>query len=86
MKNVLIDNKVIPVTETKTVLSFKYPSPKWASDIFNIWLVINAVAMLYMATFTIPEDTEMLILKIMGFGTGAMRIITKAFGLEVKEG
>jgi len=41
-----------------------------------------------MATFAdeIPDGIEPLINKIIVFGTGAMRIITKAFGLEVKEG
>lgn len=84
---VLINNEAIPVSDTKTVISFKSPSPKWASNIFNIWLVIATLATLAMATFAdeIPDGIEPLVNKIIVFGTGAMRIITKAFGLEVAD-
>lgn len=84
---VLIDGKAIDISDTKTSLSFKSPSPKWASKIFNVWVLIATLTTLAMATFAdeIPDGIEPLINKIIVFGTGAMRIITKAFGLELKE-
>lgn len=87
-KDVLINGKVVPLSETKTTLSFKYPSPKWASDVFNIWLILATLTTLFMATFAdeVPDVSEALVNKIIVFGTGAMRILTKAFGLDVKEG
>lgn len=86
-KTVLIQNKVVPISETKTTISFKFPSPKWASDLFNVWLLLATLTTLFMATFAdeVPDSIEPLVNKIIIFGTGAMRIITKAFGLEVKE-
>lgn len=84
---VIIDNQVVPVEDTKVVLNFSAPSPKIAAQIFNIWLVVATVLALALATFSadIPDGTEALVNKIIVFTTGALRIVTKAFGLEVKE-
>ncbi len=84
---VLIDGKAIDISDTKTSLSFKSPSPKWASQVFNIWVTLSMIAALAIVTFSdeIPDDTEAIINKSLLFGTGVMRILTKAFGLEVKE-
>jgi len=84
-KKVIIDNIPTPISETKTVLSFKSPSPKWASQVFNVWVGLISIAMLYMATFDVSEEHQLLVGKIIGFGTGVMRIVTKMFGLEVKD-
>lgn len=87
VSKVIIDNKVVAVDETKVVLNWSAPSPKIASQIFNIWLALATILALGLATFAdeIPDGTEALVNKTIVFITGALRIITKAFGLEPKE-
>jgi len=87
MDKVIIGNKAVDLKDTKVVLNFHAPSPKIASQIFNIWLALATILALALATFAdeIPDGTEALVNKIIVFVTGAMRIITKAFGLEAKE-
>lgn len=84
---VLIDGNPVNLTDTKTTLSFKSPSPKWASQLFNIWVAVSMIAGLAIVTFAdeIPDGTEAIINKSLLFGTGVMRILTKMFGLEVKD-
>ena len=86
-KQVLINNEAVPVSETKTVLSFKLPTPKWASKIFNYYMVVTMIAALAVTTYAneIPDVTEALINKSLLFGLGVVRILTKAFGIDLKD-
>jgi len=86
-KQVLINNEPVPMSETKTVLSFKLPTPKWASNVFNYFMIFAMVAALGVSTFSneIPDATEALINKSLLFGIGVVRILTKAFGIDIKD-
>jgi len=86
-KKIVINDKVVPETELKTVVSFKLPTPKWAGLVFNIYLVLTMIAALAVSTFSneIPDVTEALINKSLLFGIGVVRILTKAFGIDLKD-
>jgi hypothetical protein len=86
-KTVLINNEAVPESATKTVISFKLPTPKWASVVFNYFLILTMIAALAVSTFSneIPDVTEALINKSLLFGIGVVRILTKAFGIELKD-
>jgi hypothetical protein len=87
MAKVIINDNPVKIENTKTVLSFKSPSPKWAGQMFTLWVMVSMIAGLAIVTFAdeIPDNTEAIVNKCLIFGTGVMRIVTKAFGLEVKE-
>ncbi len=84
---VLINNEVVPISETKTTFSFKAPTPKWATNIFNSWIAISGVTALILVTFPeyIPAAVDDIASRILIIGTPVLRIVTKAFGVEVKE-
>lgn len=87
MKKYLINGKVVSEKDTTTKLSFKNPTPEWASLLFNIISAITGIMGLIMVTFAdeIPDKTEIFIGKIIIVGLPALRILTKSFGIEVKE-
>ena len=86
-KKIVLNDKVVPNEEMKTVVSFKLPTPKWAGLVFNIYLVLTMIAALAVSTFSneIPDVTEALINKSLLFGIGVVRILTKAFGIDLKD-
>lgn len=88
MKKVIIDDQVVPLSETKTVISFSAPTPKWMSTLFNIVLVAATLVTTGVVSFFsnyMNTETQLLIVSICAYTTFAVRFITKAFGLEVKE-
>ncbi len=87
MKKVLINGKIVAEKDTVTKLSFKNPTPQWASMLFNIVSALTGIMGLIMVTFAdeIPDKTEILIGKIIIVGLPALRIFTKSFGIEIKE-
>ena len=87
MKKVLINGKIVETKDTITKLSFKNPSPEWASKLFNWVSALTGVMGLIVVTFAdeIPDKVEILIGKCVLVGLPALRIFTKAFGIEVKE-
>lgn len=86
-KKIVLNDKVVPVSETKTVISFSKPTPEWAKVAFRITFIITTAAVTYIAaTNTIPKETKYeltLILKLLVdpivFG------ISKMFGIAVKD-
>jgi hypothetical protein len=71
----------------RTIFSFKQPSPQWARNLFNIWTAFAGVAALILVTFNeyIPSSSDDIVSRILIVGTPALRIITKAFGIEIKD-
>ena len=71
----------------RTKLSFRLPTPKWATNIFNTWIALSGVTALVLVTFHdyIPVITNDVISRVLILGTPALRIITKSFGVELKE-
>lgn len=59
-QKVLIDNKAVPVSETKTVISLNQPTPAWVTWIFRVEFVLNKVILFVLgssALFT-PEQVK----------------------------
>ncbi len=46
---VLIDNKPVNLSETKTVISLSAPTPKWVNWFFRIEFVLNKAVLYYLA-------------------------------------
>ncbi len=58
-KHVLIDNKAVPLSDTKAVWSFDGPSPEAAKMFFRITAVVTTVLSFWVAATTlIPENIK----------------------------
>jgi len=87
MKKYLINEKIVSAKDTRTKFSFKSPTPQWASNLFNIVMTISAILTLIIVTYPeyINDKTEDLTLRTIAISLPVLRIVTKAFGIEVKE-
>ena len=48
-EKVLIDNKAVNLSETKTVISLNQPTPAWVNWFFRIEFVINKAILFYLS-------------------------------------
>lgn len=59
-QKVLIDNKAVNVSETKTVISLNQPTPSWVNWVFRVEFVLNKAILIILgssALFT-PEQVK----------------------------
>lgn len=63
-KKVLIENKAVPVAETKVVFgSYKAPTPEWVKTVITVTTRVTAAAAIYLvATNLISESVKFEIL------------------------
>jgi hypothetical protein len=84
-KHVLIENKAVPLSDTKTVLSIAGPSPMWTKWLFRITAVVTTVLAVYVAaTGLIPEQWKVEILLILKSFDMLTLGLSKALGLVEK--
>lgn len=88
MKKVLLDGKMVLSKDTKTVpMSFKSPSPAWATNLFNIVMGLSGIVSIVVITFGdyIPDKIEDIAMRSIAISLPILRLITKSFGVELKE-
>lgn len=86
VKKVIVDNKAVPVEDTKTVISFKKDTPIWAKNLFKGTVIVTTVATFIIAND--PDITAKLALKIGVYLKGldlAILLGTRAFGVAEKD-
>lgn len=84
-KKVLIDNKAVPVSETKTVISLTAETPLWAKWVFRSTLIVtSAITVVIAGTQLISEANKFEVLLILK-GVDALAYgFSKLFGVVEK--
>lgn len=86
-KTVLIDNQIVPVSETKTVISFNLPTPLWAKWVFRIVAILTTVALFIIAGDPgISDDTKIRVAVYLKGLDMAVLGLSKMFGITKDEG
>lgn len=81
---VLIGNKLVDLTNTKTTFNIAAPTPVWASRLFNVWTFVAGAITLIVFQFDsyLPETFSDIAIKTAALGTPLLRLFTKCFGIE----
>lgn len=83
---VLIDNKAVPVGETKVVFgAVNSPTPEWAKWFFRVWSLLSTMIAAYIAaTSLIPTEAKVEIGLILKVSDPFVLGLSKLFGIVEK--
>jgi hypothetical protein len=84
-QKVLIDNKAVPLSETKTVVSFGSESPLWAKWVFRGTLIVTSAITLVIAGTQLISEANKFEVLLMLKGIDALAYgFSKMFGIVEK--